>query len=483
MAADTTTEKRFLGLNGTKALVAEIKKKININVLTTKGDILYATSDQTTSNGVTTPANLSRLAIGTAGQVLKVSDSGVPAWGTDNDSNVSQNSISDGNTYNVLLRGVTGNTSGTGTTNFNANVKVDTSTSTLMASKFSGNGASLTNLNATNLATGTVNIARLPSASPSTNGSGGSAGIISGQDLEHLQTMWGLWAADGEGDTLVNKVQEVLNAFADFSEGNTVADLLANKANASDLNNYIPLSGTNTISGNLSSSNASNLGTANKRFGTVYSLTNDTLESVIHHDGGTDTSSATITIDNEDGLCFQLNDGSGNITNAYLENVGNGSYTIAYKSDIPTISLATTAGSEAITVNNSTLNLVTRDTTQIVSGAKTFTSTMVIGDGTSSQIANGIYPGYGDRTDLGKSDKRWHTVYAFALGTTQKPADYVYSKNVSIFNASGTEVAELIASGIKIKGATASADITVAWDTLALISNGEITAADVQAMF
>lgn len=53
-----------------------IESKIAKSVLTTKGDIIYASA-------ANTPA---RLAIGTSGQVLKVSSSGIPEWSTDNNT-------------------------------------------------------------------------------------------------------------------------------------------------------------------------------------------------------------------------------------------------------------------------------------------------------------------------------------------------------------------------------------------------------------
>lgn len=47
---------------------------------------------------------------------------------------------------------------------------------------------------------------------------------------------------------------------------------------------------------------------------------------------------------------------------------------IALTSDIPSVSLTTTAGSESITVGSNTLNIVTRDTAQTITGLKTFGS-------------------------------------------------------------------------------------------------------------
>ena len=59
-----------------------------------------------------------------------------------------------------------------------------------------------------------------------------------------------------------------------------------------------------------------------------------------------------------------------------------GSYTDL--SNTPTISLTTTTGSEAITVNSDSLNVVTRDTTQNITGQKTFTSKVTIQNGSAT---------------------------------------------------------------------------------------------------
>lgn len=56
-----------------------------------------------------------------------------------------------------------------------------------------------------------------------------SKGLMSGTDKSHLDSMWNLWSADGTGDTLVNKVEEVLTAFNNFPESSNIVTLLANK--------------------------------------------------------------------------------------------------------------------------------------------------------------------------------------------------------------------------------------------------------------
>ena len=56
-----------------------------------------------------------------------------------------------------------------------------------------------------------------------------SKGLMSGTDKSHLDSMWNLWSADGTGDTLVNKVEEVLAAFNNFPESSNIVNLLAAK--------------------------------------------------------------------------------------------------------------------------------------------------------------------------------------------------------------------------------------------------------------
>lgn len=58
-----------------------------------------------------------------------------------------------------------------------------------------------------------------------------SKGLMSGTDKSHLDSMWNLWSADGTNDTLVNKIEEVLAAFSNFPESSNIVTLLADKQN------------------------------------------------------------------------------------------------------------------------------------------------------------------------------------------------------------------------------------------------------------
>ena len=95
---------------------------------------------------------------------------------------------------------------------------------------------------------------------------------------------------------------------------------------------------------------------------------------------------------------------------------------IATTSDIPSVSLTTTTGSEAITVNGSTLNLVTRDTDQTITATKTFSAQTNINgltvytnkvrlDGTNGRIDDSILPYYDNDRSLGTSSYRWKDAY------------------------------------------------------------------------
>lgn len=489
MPADTTTNKRFLGLEGTQALVAEIKKKININVLTTKGDILYASANEASSGA---GASLDRLPIGSQGQVLKVTSGGIPGWFDEVDQKVSQTSTNTSGSYPVLFKNSANATNENQGVRYSSSVSINPSTNTITASNFSGSGASLSNLRPSNIvgvdSNDLISTAVLPSATASENGTGGTAGIVSALDMEHLTTMWNLWQGDNPENSIVDKVTEVLNAFAQFGEGDTIVGLLANKADASALNNYIPLAGTTALAGSIvpstnstSSSTGVSLGSSSKRLNYVYARELNGNQAVIKN--AADESSVTITTDDDDDVILALYDGDEKHSTVYLRNTG-AMKTIAFTSEIPTISLTTTTGSEAITLNGTTLSLVTRDTAQTISGAKTFTNNITIGNSasTASTDANFV-PARTEKSDLGSSSKKFNNLFVKTIGAAATPVDSIYGKTYDIRNASGSQVATLTASGITLGAATSNNNTVISWDTLALISNGEISAADVQAMF
>ena len=58
-----------------------------------------------------------------------------------------------------------------------------------------------------------------------------SKGLMSNTDKSHLDSMWNLWSADGNNDTLVNKIEEVLTAFNNFPESSNIVTLLEAKQN------------------------------------------------------------------------------------------------------------------------------------------------------------------------------------------------------------------------------------------------------------
>lgn len=77
------------------------------------------------------------------------------------------------------------------------------------------------------------------------------AGLMSSTDKSRMDSMWSVWSADGTGDTLINKVEEVLNAFASMTEGADLATLLSNKLDKAGGT----ISGNLTITGTLNTGN------------------------------------------------------------------------------------------------------------------------------------------------------------------------------------------------------------------------------------
>jgi len=110
----------------------------------TTGDTLYASASNT----------LSKLGIGSSGQVLTVAG-GVPTWSTPS----SGASITDDTTTNATRYiNFTSATSGTLSTIYTSSTKLqyNPNTGTLTTTAFSGSGASLTSLNASNISSGTI---------------------------------------------------------------------------------------------------------------------------------------------------------------------------------------------------------------------------------------------------------------------------------------------------------------------------------------
>ena len=53
--------------------------------------------------------------------------------------------------------------------------------------------------------------------------------VITDEERQRLQNMWAVWSNDGEDDTLINKVNEVLEAFENFPESDNLFDVLSEK--------------------------------------------------------------------------------------------------------------------------------------------------------------------------------------------------------------------------------------------------------------
>ena len=81
------------------------------------------------------------------------------------DTKVTQSSDTSASAIPVLMAYQASPTSGTASgAKYNSNVTITPSTGTVTATAFSGNGSALTNLNASNIASGTINAARLPTS-------------------------------------------------------------------------------------------------------------------------------------------------------------------------------------------------------------------------------------------------------------------------------------------------------------------------------
>lgn len=115
---------------------------------------------------------------GSSGQILRWSAAGTAVWGDDNntDVNVKQVSTSAAN-YRPLVLGYSNNADSsqlvgedpvTNQVYVNNSLYAKASTGELFATKFNGSGAGLTSLNASNLSSGTVPIARIPTGTSST---------------------------------------------------------------------------------------------------------------------------------------------------------------------------------------------------------------------------------------------------------------------------------------------------------------------------
>lgn len=122
---------------------------IHNSLLHHKGAIIYASS-------VDTPAELQ---IGTEGQVLKVSNSGVPVWSTDLNNKMTQVLDSSTDTFPLLFSdNKTSVTTASITTSAKRNnsIYVKPSAGELHATKFVGDGSGLTNVTASSVAWGNV---------------------------------------------------------------------------------------------------------------------------------------------------------------------------------------------------------------------------------------------------------------------------------------------------------------------------------------
>lgn len=158
LAGNTTSTKKFLSMtNSTPSWVTLAKGDVGLanvtndaqvkaSVGTKKGDIIYFTGS----------AAPTRLEIGTAGQVLSVSNDGIPTWAANQatDEKVKQSpyntAASSSTVFNLLFKHSTGTTEETDSVYFSTisgkALTWDAYTGTLNATKFSGDGSGLTGI-------------------------------------------------------------------------------------------------------------------------------------------------------------------------------------------------------------------------------------------------------------------------------------------------------------------------------------------------
>lgn len=53
------------------------------------------------------------------------------------------------------------------------------------------------------------------------------SGVMSTTDKARIDTLWNVWSADGKDDTLINKVEEILEVFENYPEGSNIVNALA----------------------------------------------------------------------------------------------------------------------------------------------------------------------------------------------------------------------------------------------------------------
>ena len=145
----------------------------------------------------------------------------------------------------------------------------------------------------------------------------------------------------------------------------------------------------------------------------------------------------------------------GGVGNEYSVNLPSASGTLALTSDIPSVSLTTTAGSESITVGSNTLNVVTRDTDQTISGVKTFSNGLQvntlkdlngnnkIGLGTNVAIyGSNLISGSNGSYDLGTTSNTWKDLYLSGKEYLGGTNNYIYkdSNNLTVIGTGGNDV-------------------------------------------
>lgn len=197
-----------------------------------------------------------------------------------------------------------------------------------------------------------------------------SKGLMSNTDKSHLDSMWNLWSADGTNDTLVNKIEEVLTAFNNFPESSNIVTLLEAKQNkVSTLGSktepvYISSSGTFSTCSAYAGGTAVTLNGTSKAGNTAsfYAPTTAGNSGQLLMSGGSSSKPEWVTPGYADKSADNTFVGINTFTSGIVldsptpitllsdssklkYSVSGTTHTIASTSDIPTITVSTTAPS------------------------------------------------------------------------------------------------------------------------------------------
>lgn len=177
-------------------------------------------------------------------------------------------------------------------------------------------------------------------------------GFMSKEDKANHDKMWTVWSADGTGDTLVNKVEEVLEVFENYPEADNLVTVLATKSKVGHEHgvktvNAAPQGHTHSITIN---------GTTGENSGSAVTVATGTLNAsgkgstVVTGSSGTATVLTGVTADT-DNFLKSISGGSGSLTSVDTQSTGDIKYVEAISNTAASASGTAKAGSETHTHN------------------------------------------------------------------------------------------------------------------------------------